>query len=75
MDQFLAVDNVTNDKRYNKLYCKKRKNDSIKRFEAALKEELAKLECKMKIGISTLRKLAEKIRSLRWFSILSMFIS
>ena len=65
MDEFLANDNVTNDKRYNKLYCKKSKNDAKSRFKAALKEELAKLEHKMKIGISTLRKLAEKLRSQR----------
>ena len=40
-----------------------RKTDIENEFEAALKEEIRKLESKMKIGYSTLKKLAEKLRA------------
>ena len=58
----MAGDNVTTDQRYNKIYCKRAKDDPRKRFDTALKEELAKLEHKMRVGYSTLRRLAEKIK-------------
>ena len=59
---FLTKVHVTDDKRYGKIYCKRSKRDSIKLFESALREEMQKLEHKMRIGFSTLRKLAEKLR-------------
>ena len=40
-----------------------RKTDIENEFEAALKDEIRKLESKMKIGFSTLKKLAEKLRA------------
>ena len=59
---FLSNVHVTDDKRYGKIYCKRAKRDSKKLFESALREEIEKLEHKMRIGFSTLRKLAEKLR-------------
>ena len=61
----MVEENVSLDKRYNQVYCKLPKPDSKKEFEIAMKEEVAKLEHKMRIGFSTLRKLAEKLRILR----------
>ena len=62
----MVEENVSGDtKRCNQIYCKGPKSDSITQFEIALKEEVAKLEHKMRVGYSTLRKLAQKLRSLR----------
>ena len=61
-EKILAGDNVTMDSRYKKIYCKKDKSAPRERFEVALKEELAKLEHQMRVGYSTLRRLAEKIK-------------
>ena len=60
--RILAEDNVTNDSRYRKIYCKHTKTHPRQRFETVLKEELKKLEHKMRVGYSTLRKLAARIK-------------